>query len=588
MILQALTNYYDRLEADPEEDIAPFGFVEAKISFCLILDDGGRLIQIADLQDQSGKKPRPSLKRVPDSGGRTSGVKPFFLWDKADYVFGYSPGGKPDRQREAFEAFRDLHLAQEVAIDDPAYRALCNYLRQWDPKLAAEHPLLQERWDEFATANFVFQREADIPLVHEKTAVKTAWKRFKESQASDTMGQCLVTGETTSLASLHASIKGVAGGQSSGAALVSFNADAFVSYQLKSSLNAPTSEAAAFKYTTVLNRLLARANGRCLRIGEATTVFWTEGEESFADEFGELVQGNAEDTETATQLRALLEYLGGQRAGLPEKIGDLQAPFYVLGLLPNAARIAVTFWHVSSVGGMVERLRQHYHDIRIEREYDERAKRADPLFPAPWQLLRETTRDGKDIPPLLPGGLLRAILTGGPYPGAFFQAIMRRIRADGRINYLRCAALKGCLSRDPLFLNNYTLPDMSLAPDRTDQPYVLGRLFAVFEKTQRDAQGGSLNVTLKDRFFAAASTTPASAFPRIIQLNQHHLKKLRGEKQGAAIVAEKLIGEISDKIDDFPAFQSLQEQGLFALGYYHQRNAFFRKKEVAEEPSPEN
>jgi CRISPR-associated protein Csd1 len=254
----------------------------------------------------------------------------------------------------------------------------------------------------------------------------------------------------------------------------------------------------------------------------------------------------------------------------PGEFGDPYTPFYVLGLSPNAARISVRFWLASTLGELIEKLHQHFADLRIAH------REQDSEFPAVWQLLRETVRESKDLPPLLGGAVMRSVLTGSPYPNMLFTSIIRRFRADRELRYLRVAMIKAHLNRntrfgiDPL---DKELP-MSLDPDRTEPAYHLGRLFAELEKTQEDALP-RINDTIKDRYFGAASATPASVFPRLIRLSQHHLGKL---EKGQRVYHERRIQEIAGKLDGFASHLSLRDQGLFAIGYYHQRQDMFTKK----------
>jgi CRISPR-associated protein Csd1 len=215
----------------------------------------------------------------------------------------------------------------------------------------------------------------------------------------------------------------------------------------------------------------------------------------------------------------------------------------------------------------MERLRDHFKCLEMERQFDR-----DIPFPGIWHLLKETARETKDISPVLGGALTRSILTGANYPQNLYQGVLGRIRADQRDNYLRASILKAVLVRN----HGKEIP-MSLDTQRREIAYLLGRLFAVLEKAQLDALG-KINTTIKDRFFSAASATPASVFPRLIRLSQHHI-----EKAEYGHVSDRRISEIMENIESFPAHMNLQEQGLFAIAYYHQKNALYRKKETITE-----
>ena len=574
MILQALNSYYERLQADSNVDIAAFGFSRQKISFCVVLNDDGTLHEVIPENDGDAAKPRPKLLIVPGGAKPSgSGVNPCFLWDNTGYMLGFKPDDpKPERSLQTFEAFRQKHVDLKTAIDDPEFHAVCTFLAQWDPKTAAEHATLTET----STGFGVFRIRGQTHYVHEREAVQAWWQQQLHGldAADGVSGQCLLTGEISTLARLHEpKIKGVAGAQSAGASLVSFNESAYESYGCSQSYNAPVSEAAAFQYGTALNHLLRSESGRCIKIGDATTVFWTESPSPVEELFGFIAdpgKAAAEDDVQKDALRTMLKRIASGENVADLGLGDDDTPFYVLGLSPNAARLSVRFWYVSTLKELVSAIRQHFVDLDIVRSD------RDPEFPAVWQLLRETARESKDIPPLLSGAVMRAVLTGSTYPQMLFTAVIRRIRADREIRAVRAGILKAFLNRNSR-LNISPLSkeiSMALDPDRPEPAYQLGRLFAELEKTQEDALPG-INDTIKDRYFSAASATPGSVFPIIVRTSQHHLKKL---SVGTKKFHERAIQEICGRFDSFPSHLNLNGQGLFALGYYHQRQALFTKK----------
>ncbi|WP_373652302.1 type I-C CRISPR-associated protein Cas8c/Csd1 [Schlesneria sp. DSM 10557] len=573
MILQALNSYYERLAAEPDSDIAPAGFSRQKISYAVVLDPDGSLHGIEDLRTGDGKKKvAASLLVCGDSKPPGAGVNPCFLWDNPAYMLGYKPDDpKPERTRQAFEAFRQRHLELEQTIQDPQFSAVCRFLEKWDPAQSVEHPGLVE----IGTGFGLFRIRGKSQFVHEVDSVRQWWRDQLQQATTSTeaeLGQCLVTGRKAPIARLHdPKIKGVSGAQSSGAAIVSFNLDAFESYGKEQSRNAPVSETAAFQYCTALNSLLADRSRR-VQIGDATTVFWTEKPTPMENIFG-LVLGNPppEDEGLLNKLQNILHLIA--QGKYPAELGDKETPFYILGLSPNAARISVRFWRVSSLGEIVANLQQHFVDLSLQH------RESEPDFISPWQILRETVRDSKDIPPQLSGALMRSILSGQAYPQMLLAALIRRVRADRELRYLRVAPIKACLNRQ-FRLNSSPTQEiaMTLDPNREDVAYCLGRLFAELEKTQEDALPG-INDTIKDRYFGSASATPAAVFPRLIRLSQHHLGKL---EKGKRLFHEKRFQEIVGKLQKFPGHLNLQDQGLFAIGYYHQRQDFFIRKEKAE------
>lgn len=577
MILQSLNSYYQRLQDDPKSDIAPFGFSRQRIAFSITLNADGSLHEIEYLRKQDGKKLVPLSLVVPGNAKPSgSGINPCFLWDNPSYLLGYKADDpKPERTRESFEAFKQRHLIVEKEIDDPHFSAICRFLEQWEPEKTEQHPKLIE----IGTGFGVFRIRAQEGYVHQRPAVIKCWKKNLTNFADDkdaATGQCLITGECGALARLHEpKVKGVWGAQSSGAALVSFNLDAFDSYGKSQSVNSPVSESAAFQYCTALNRLLASDSRQRIQIGDATTVFWTEK----PTEAENLLPWILEPTKTAEDealKNALSSVLDRIRRGIyPDELGDQGTPFYILGLSPNAARISVRFWYESTLKELVTNLRQHFADLEICRGPN------DPEYPAPWQLVIQTVRESKDTPPLLAGALMRAILTGAPYPQMLYSAVLRRIRADREVRYLRAAVIKAHFNRNHrLGIDRQSKEiEMSLNPDREEPAYHLGRLFAELEKTQEDALPG-INDTIKDRFFGAASATPGSVFPRLIRLSQHHLGKLAPKRK---TYHNKRIQEICGRLCGFAAHLSMKDQGLFAIGYYHQRQDIFTKKNDSSE-----
>lgn len=572
MILQSLNQLYERLADDPAYEIAPPGYSSQKIAFAVVLHPDGRLHEIQDIREEEGKKRIPRQLLVPgQSKPPGSGINPCFLWDNAFYLFGFTDDeDKKERARKACVAFRDRHLAPEAEINDSAFSAVCRFLESWRPELAEQHPELEE----LATGFGVFQLIGETQYVHERPAIKKWWANRQTSNDQPRL-MCLVTGELAPPARLHEpKIKGVGGAQSSGAALVSFNCDAFTSYGKDQSLNSPVSEAAAFRYCTVLNSILSgpRSNKHRFSVGDTTVVFWTDRPTVTEDWLSELLRGDlneeAQDDTALQQTRVLLEALrkGG---GELKRLGDDPAtPIHILGLAPNAARLAVRFWHTDPLGVLFDKLKAHHDALRIVRQFAEDTKKPDPEFPPVWTLLRETARESKDIPPLLGGALMRAILEGTPYPDALANAVMRRIRADRVINYLRAAILKAWLTRKP---NTQGGISVSLDTEKTDPAYRLGRLFAVLESAQYRALG-DVGSSIRDRFYSSASATPSVVFPRLLRTYQHHLGKM---ERGSKTFYEKQAQEIIDGIETIPAHLNLEAQAQFAIGYYHQRKALF-------------
>lgn len=582
MILQALHALYDRLKDDPAYEVAPPGYSIQKISFKVVLHPDGRLFDIQGTLHNG----RPKQVRVPGVAKSSgSGLNPCFLWDNTGYLLGFKPGDEnPGRTQKAFEALRARHLDARREIAAPSYEAVCRFLEKWNPADAPKHAVLAETTSGFG----VFQIVGEAGFVHEDPVVDAWWQRQLSVCTEEGVdAQCLLTGHRAVVARLQPMIKGVAGGNAQ-SSLVGFNDESFCSYGKEQSINAPIGERAAAEYGAALNALLdgpMRARHRML-LADATVAFWTDRRSLVEDVFAQFAERGSDlaprkdEVQDGTVLKQLSLFLDALRQGV-EKSGDpageaKRTQFYLLGLSPNQGRVAVRFFLHGSVASLIEHLREHHHDIGIERQYGDDAKRPDPEFPPTWMLLRQTGRESKDIPPSLSAPLLRAVLTGCRYPESLLAAVIRRIRADRDINYVRACIVKGCLIRN----HGKEIP-MSLDVEKPESAYRLGRLFAALEKTQEDALG-SVNASVRDRFYSSASATPGTVFPRLLRTYQHHLGKLEG---GFKVAREKLVQEILDPLTGFPAHMGLADQGLFALGYYHQRQAFFKKKTVeAEQP----
>lgn len=582
MILQSLYELYDRLKDDSDYLIVQPGYSLQKISFRVVIKEDGELFGIQDIRVPSGGKLRSrQVKVLGETKKPGSGLNPCFLWDNTGYLLGFDPDKDPERVRKSFEAFRTKHLELEQEIDAAPFSTVCRFLEKWDPARVADYPELLE----LKTGFGIFQLEGERSYVHEVRLIQDWWKRQLDTTESVlSRGQCLITGKVGALSRLHNKIKGVVGGQSAGTSLVSFNEKSYESYGKEQSFNAPVSESAAFRYTTALNALLdsPMRSKHTIRLGDTTITFWTDKPTFTEDIFAQFLGNGSmtveegageEDIQDEALLQKLGSFLNALRKGR-EVYGDLnedhdKTSFYLLGLSPNAARASVRFFYYGILGELLDNLRKHHLNIRTEPQPASGKRKADPEFPPLRLLLRQTAREAKEIPPVLAGPLLRAVLTGSRYPDGLFTATMRRICADREINYARVCIIKGHLTR-----NHKKEVTMSLDVERTDPPYRMGRLFAVLEKTQKDALG-DLNASIRDRYYSSASATPGSVFPRILRTYQHHLAKLEG---GRKVNREKLVQEIMDPLTGFPAQFSLAEQGLFAIGYYHQTRQFYTKK----------
>jgi len=582
MILQALHGYYHRLAEDPAIMIPADGTSNENISFALVLAADGTLVDVEDLREQKGKKKQPRKMFVPAPAKRTVGINANFLWDTSGYVLGEDDKGKPERLEKCHQTF--IEQLQTFCSDsnDPGLEAMLVFLERQAGKDIPE----RDDWPEISGTNLVFRLDGVPGFIHDRPAAQAAWNLCRYAQQDTTTGQCLIEGSVQPLARLHPSLKGVQGAQTAGASLVSFNKskNAFESYGKKQSFNAPVGQKAAFAYTTALNFLLARESRQKIRIGDMTLVFWAERKTPAEGFFADLFEPPTEDEEksetvndhaTATKIRSLLLALrkGGEVIDIMPEL-DPSVHFYLLGISPNAARLSIRFWEHDSLGNILSRIGRHFSDIRIVRQFD-----SEPKFPSLWRLLVQTAVQGKseNILPVLAGGMARAILSGTRYPDNLLPVVLDRIRAEGTVSYFRAALIKGFLLRN----TNIKEASMALDTERTDKGYVLGRLFAVLEKAQQDAIPNT-GATIKDKYLASASATPGLVFHMLLKNSAHHIAKLRKdpEKKTWAFGHEKKIQEIMDKLNDFPKTLPARDQGLFMVGYYHQRKDLFTKKHV--------
>ena len=571
MILQALTQLYEDLTA--RGDISRHGWSIAKISYALCLDENGNLLQVIPQFDggQVGNKTvlRPKKMELPAAVTRAAGVLPNFLWDNSSYLLGVDEKGKPERSLECFYACSDLHHKLLDKVDSPAAKAILLFFDTWQPAQAEHCPALTDCWEDLMKgANLVFRIGGQF--AQEDPAICAAWQAYYD-QSDGIEAQCMVTGKLDTVAIVHPVIKGVVGAQSSGAALVSFNAPAFCSYGKAQSLNAPVGKDAAFAYTSALNYLLADRDN-VQRIGDTTVVCWAEGANpAYRKYSGALLFGAAPPQGlTDDALRAAVKRLA---SGLPceELALDPNRTFYILGLSPNAARLSVRFFYRDTLGAIMKNVNAHYARMEII---------GNPFSAMPlWAMLRETVNlhtTDKSPSPIMTGSVARAIFSGTLYPASLLEATMLRIRAERDITPGRAAILKAYFLKNTNKQCPKEVLQVSLNENSTNIPYTLGRLFAVYENIQERANP-TINATIKDKYFNSAASTPATIFPILDNLCQKHLRKL---DTGLRIYFDKQITQLKNILGETnPLRLTLPEQGSFNLGYYHQKQFIYKKKE---------
>lgn len=574
MILQALYEYYQRKAADRDSNIAPEGWERKEIPFLIVIDKNGKFLRIEDTREGEGSKKRAKTFLVFKSIKRSSGINAYLLWDNAEYALGINAETDPKIIKRHENFLQKIQsLPEEVKTIEPI-SCLMQFLRTSPILQIEKKPTENKLWEEIKQGN------PFIAFHVEGMKGQTIFDSLKSDAISKDTGAsvveiCLVTGEKDIIENLHPAIKGVRGCNSTGGSLVAFNADSFSSFNKKQGANALTGKSAAFAYTTALNELLGKDSENKFYIGDTSAVFWgvqKKGEYRLESDFGSIF-GQPEKDDPDKGVRAVKNLFQAVESGkLPEDAGG---DFYVLGLAPNAGRISVRFFKTGTVRAFADKILQHFNDLEIVRGPQDRE------YPTLNQLLIATVFEYKseNIPPNLAGKVVEAVLDGTPYPHTLLQLCMRRIRAERQVTHDRAAILKACLNRFRRF-HKTNKQEVTVSLDRTnpDTGYRIGRLFAVLEKIQEEAQPG-INATIRDRYYGAVSSNPVTVLPQLLKLKNHHLAKLH---PGRKTNMEKEISEIMDGITIFPAHLALNDQAQFAIGYYHQRQDFFTSKKTEE------
>ncbi len=588
MILQSLVEYYDALAKKGE--ITEPGWCRAKVSYALNIGEDGELKGLIPLKEEEKKGKKtvmvPQNIKVPEMDTtRASGVKANFLCDNSSYFLGIDDKGKPKRTKECFEDAKKMHKIVLGDIGNKAARAVLKYFDTWNPEKAMEHTELKEDLKELMTSNIVFF--VDGVYVHEDEEVRRAWENYLAAHGEEEDGICLVTGQVTKIAKKHGVIKGVQGGQQNGGVFVSFNENSFESYGKKSNWNAPIGTYAVHAYTTALNDLLQDRNHTTI-IGDTTIVYWAKsGEEEYQNVFAAFSEPTGDNQKIVDNVFKNLQ--SGKGIAVEDVSLDLDQRFYILGIAPNAARLAVRFFFQDSFGNILNNLKKHYERMNIVRPASDKVE-----YLGIWRMLQETvnkkSRDKKSVSNMA-GAVYRAVISGGQYPTSLYQTVILRIRAeqDDSNNHIykitrgKAAIIKAFL------MKNLHKEELTMALNENIQniPYTLGREFAVLEAIQEDANPG-INATIKDRYFNSACATPAAIFPILFKLKNSHIRKL--DNKGKVIYYEKMLIELQEKLfleegqeTACPRRLSLEEQGMFILGYYHQLQKRFEKKTKEEE-----
>lgn len=572
MILHTLTQYYQR-KAKSDGGVAPEGFENKEIPFIIVIDKQGKFIQLEDTRELKNKKKVARTFLVPKGLGR-SGSKSYevsnILWDHYGYVLAYA-GEKgqeqADKQHASFTA--KVSELKQVLPDDAGVAAVAAFLAS----SAEKSKVMQAaNWAECAKVkgcNLSFRLvDEAVDLVCQSKAVQAYVSQANQAQSDNIpKGICLVTGKPAPIARLHNAVKGV---NAKPAPFTSVNLSAFESYGKEQGFIFPVGEQAMFEYTTALNTLLASENR--FRISDVTAICWSAKPTPLEEHLASLINGGGKDNPDAhiDAVKSLYKSLYNGKYTEP----DGKEKFYLLGLSPNSARIVVRFWHETTVAALSESIAVWYDDLQMVRGENSPYPEYMPLP----RLLGNLVLDGKmeNLPSDLIAQITDAALNNRVLPVSLLQVALRRNKAEQKITYGRASLLKAYINRAIRAgrLKNMKELTMSLDRNRQDIGYVLGRLFAVLEKTQAEANPG-LNATIADRYFGSASSTPIAVFGTLMRLLPHHLNKL--EFEGRAVQLQWEIRQILEYCQRFPNHLNLEQQGLFAIGYYHEAQFLFTK-----------
>ena len=571
MILKALYDYYNRCGNLPAS-----GMEEKEIGFVIVISKEGKFLRFEDCRTD---KTIGRVYLVKKHVSRSSAAVANYLYDNSAYVLGYSDKDDSEKNQLYFNTFVEkVQSILDRMPDNSDIRTLMNFYAQGREAIHSEveqDPLWEDIKKNLSKkySVFSFRIEGDLRILAEK---KELMQTNEGTKNDNSRGLCMVTGVQGELVDTTTATM-IQGSQAT-AKLVAFQVNSgYDSYGKEKCGNAPISHEAEFAYTTALNTMLRRDSRNKFTVGNRTFVFWAssndkaaeQAEESLFDLLGYSEEKKDNPNAKIEQVRKVFTaiYSGSLSTSLEDR-------FYILGLAPNSARIAVVYWSETPLRDFAGKILRHFDDMEI---IDTRKDRKP--YMGIKDILSAVTLGGKqsEATPNLPESIIKSIFLGTPYPYTLLSACIRRIRAesgDGNAARItRIAIIKAFLNRQNV---NDKRMEIMLDKRNTNQGYLCGRLFAVLDRIQEDANGIS---SIRERYMNAASSTPSSVFATILNLSSHHLENLSNE--GKEVFYEKLKQEIIDKIssDGFPAHLDLQDQGRFFVGYYHQRQDFFNKKE---------
>jgi len=569
MILQALYEYYQRKAANPDSNIAPEGFEWKEIPFVIVIDNDGNFVTLEDTREGDGKKKKAKPFLVPKSivrSGSNSWMTSFLLWDHYGYVLGYPKSDSPKDKKMAINQLSAFKKKIESLPEDVKRDQGVSALLMFYNKNQYEKVNKSENWDEcskIVACNMSFRIDGEYDLIPCQNKIKLYVDSQVDNDINSVKGICLITGLEKSIARIHSDTPI----NKDSKKFISFQKNSgYDSYGKEQAYNAQISKSAEFAYTTTLNVLLKSSKNK-VQIRDATTLFWAQKPTAFEDFFPSFFDFPPKE-DPDVDVRAVKALYDGIFNG--HNTSDLQTRFYVLGLAPNSARISVRFWHEGTIREFGDKIRQHFDDFEIIRSPADTGHYA--LF---WILSAMALKNEiENVPPSLSCQIVQAVLSGSLYPVTMLQQTIRRTRATQNVTRVQAGILKAYLNRY-YRIHPTKEKEITVGLDNTNNNpgYRLGRLFAVLEKIQEEANPG-INTTIRDRFYGAAASSPVTVFPQLLKLKNHHLGKLK--IAGRKVNFEKLLIEIFDGINpDIPSHLAMEDQARFAIGYYHQRKNLF-------------
>lgn len=596
MLIKALCDYYDALAKN--EKVLPEGFSNVKIHYLVSLTPDGEMDEIINWQETEqidtgkGKLKERLIPRTVVMPERTEkpGIDANIVEHRALYIFGlnfdketFTTEDRTGKAKKSHEAFQDKTLTFLEGIDSPVVNAYRAFITNWKPEDETENPKLMDIGKAYSAAGFAFclSGRPDI-LLHRDQKLLERWAEYRQQKNSEgaqaVMAQCAVRGEVAPIARIHSKIKGVYGGLATGSVLIGFNNPSESSYGNDQSYNSNISETVMKRYTEAMNYLLSSRKHKVM-LDDMTVIFWaSDDNEVCNDLMAALLFDNPDSMDakrTEEMLQALMEdarkgvVRTGQIANL-DKI-DKNVDFYIVGMKPNSSRLAIKFIYHKRFGEILQNVAQHQIDLQM-------TEMGKPI--SLWRIgksLISPKSKNENVDAALMAKILESVVYGTPYPDSLMYSTIRRVKTDREetMSYVHAGIIKACINRKKRLQNDKGEITLSLNKENDSPAYLCGRLFAVLEHLQQEASKNALNRTIKDAYFASASSKPAQVFPNLIRLAQNHLGKVKAPTH-YNIMIEEIVDKLPGK---FPETLLIQEQGEFMIGYYQQQKSFYEKKE---------